>query len=46
MIDAGGGYQNYPEDYKVIPRLHADGQLTVRIAYNLFAQKAGAELSD
>lgn len=46
VIDAGGGGQNYPDDYAVIERLHADGQLTVRIAYNLFAQKAGAELSD
>jgi predicted amidohydrolase YtcJ len=46
VIDAGGGYQNYPEDYAVIERLHADGLLTVRIAYNLFAQKPGSELSD
>ena len=46
VIDAGGGGQNYPDDYAVIERLHAEGQLTVRIAYNLFAQKAGAELSD
>ncbi|MEM1187492.1 MAG: amidohydrolase [Pseudomonadota bacterium] len=44
--DAGGGGQNYPEDYEVIQRLHEDGQLTVRIAYNLFAQKAGEELND
>ncbi len=44
--DAGGGGQNYPEDYEVIQRLHEDGQLTVRIAYNLFAQKAGEELDD
>ena len=46
VIDAGGGGQNYPDDYRVIEKLHADGQLTVRIAYNLFAQKAGAERSD
>ena len=46
VIDAGGGGQNYPEDYDVIQRLHDDGQMTVRIAYNLFAQKAGGELSD
>lgn len=46
VIDAGGGGQNYPEDYDVIRRLHDDDQLTVRIAYNLFAQKAGSELSD
>src|ERR1700722_12025644 len=38
-IDAGGGFQNYPEDYAVIQKLAADGQLTVRLAYNLFTQK-------
>ena len=46
VIDAGGGGQNYPEDYQVIQRLHDADQLTVRIAYNLFAQRAGEELSD
>jgi predicted amidohydrolase YtcJ len=34
-IDAGGGFQNYPEDYAVIQKLTDDGQLTVRLAYNL-----------
>lgn len=46
VIDAGGGGQNFPDDYSVIQRMHDEGQLTVRIAYNLFAQKAGEELSD
>ena len=46
VIDAGGGGQNYPQDYEVIQRLHDDEELTVRIAYNLFAQKAGEEVSD
>lgn len=46
VIDAGGGGQNFPDDYEVIQRLHDDGHLTVRIAYNLFAQKPGEELSD
>lgn len=45
-IDAGGGFQNYPEDYQVIERLHKDAQLTVRIAYNLFTQNKGSELAD
>jgi predicted amidohydrolase YtcJ len=45
-IDAGGGFQNYPEDYQVIEKLHADGQMTVRIAYNLFTQNQGNELAD
>src|SRR3954453_16884326 len=38
-IDAGGGFQNYPEDYAVIQKLSDEGQLTVRLAYNLFTQK-------
>jgi hypothetical protein len=46
VIDAGGGGQNFPDDYEVIQRLHAAGELTVRVAYNLFAQQAGSELSD
>jgi predicted amidohydrolase YtcJ len=46
VIDAGGGGQNYPDDYRVIERLHRDGLMTVRVAYNLFAQKAGEELAD
>jgi predicted amidohydrolase YtcJ len=46
VIDAGGGFQNYPEDYAVIQRLHAADQLTVRIAYNLFTQNPGRELED
>ncbi|WP_444634439.1 amidohydrolase [Cupriavidus oxalaticus] len=46
VIDAGGGYQNYPEDYSIIEALHKDGQLTVRLAYNLFTQKPKEELSD
>jgi predicted amidohydrolase YtcJ len=31
-IDAGGGFQNYPEDYAVIEKLSKEGQLTVRLA--------------
>ncbi len=45
-IDAGGGFQNYPEDYQVIRQLSEAGQLTVRLAYNLFTQKAGQEKED
>ncbi|MBR0681881.1 amidohydrolase [Roseomonas eburnea] len=45
-IDAGGGFQNYPDDYAVIERLAADGELTVRIAYNLFTQKPKQEKED
>ncbi len=45
-IDAGGGFQNYPEDYAVIQKLAADDELTIRLAYNLFTQKAKAEKDD
>jgi predicted amidohydrolase YtcJ len=45
-IDAGGGFQNYPEDYQVIEDLHRRRELTIRIAYNLFTQKPKQELQD
>src|SRR5215468_7630163 len=45
-IDAGGGFQNYPEDYEVIQKLSDDGQLTIRVAYNLFTQKPKGEKAD
>ncbi|ANH69879.1 amidohydrolase [Mitsuaria sp. 7] len=45
-IDAGGGFQNYPEDYQIIQKLSDAGQLTIRLAYNLFTQKAGQEKED
>lgn len=45
-IDAGGGFQNYPDDYCVIQELADAGQLTIRLAYNLFTQKAGQEKED
>jgi predicted amidohydrolase YtcJ len=46
VIDAGGGSQNYPQDYEVVERLHRDRKLTVRIAYNLFTQRPKSELAD
>ncbi|MEJ1969131.1 MAG: amidohydrolase [Rhizomicrobium sp.] len=45
-IDAGGGFQNYPEDYAVIRKLSDEGQLTIRLAYNLFTQKPKGEKED
>lgn len=45
-IDAGGGYQNYPDDYAVIQKLSDDNQLTIRLAYNLFTQKPKQEKED
>jgi predicted amidohydrolase YtcJ len=46
VSDAGGGWQNFPEDYAVIRRLAEQQQLTLRIAYSLFAQNAGSEIAD
>lgn len=46
VIDAGGGFQNYPSDYGVVEKLHRDKQLTLRIAYNLFTQRPKEELAD
>ncbi len=46
VIDAGGGYQNYPDDYQIIEELHRAGEMTLRIAYNLFTQKPKQELAD
>ena len=45
-IDAGGGFQNYPDDYKIIEELHRRGEMTVRIAYNLFTQHPQQEYDD
>jgi hypothetical protein len=46
VIDAGGGFQNYPDDYEVIQTLANAGQMTVRLAYNLFTQKPREEKAD
>ncbi len=46
VIDAGGGFQNYPDDYEVIQQLSDEGQMTVRLAYNLFTQKPKEEKED
>jgi hypothetical protein len=44
--DAGGGWQNFPEDYGIIRQLAKNSELTLRVAYSLFAQKPGSELED
>ncbi len=46
VIDAGGGFQNYPDDYAVIQKLADEDLLTVRLAYNLFTQKPNEEKED
>jgi predicted amidohydrolase YtcJ len=45
-IDAGGGFQRYPDDYRVVEQLAEKDQLTVRIAYNLFTQRPKEEYDD
>jgi predicted amidohydrolase YtcJ len=44
--DAGGGYQSYPEDYQIIQEMDRKGEMTVRIAYNLFTQHPKKEKDD
>ena len=44
--DAGGGGQNFPDDYAVVKHLAENGHLSLRIAYSLFAQKPGEENND
>jgi predicted amidohydrolase YtcJ len=46
VCDAGGGFQNYPDDYRVVSDLAKQGQLSVRIAYNLFTQRPKQEKED
>ena len=46
VMDAGGGFQNFPDDYTVTDSLNKLGKITVRLPYFLFAQKKGSELND
>lgn len=46
VVDAGGGFQNYPQDYQIVEQLNQENKLTVRIAYNLFTQRPQHELED
>src|SRR5258706_1864950 len=46
LVDAGGGSQIYPDDYKIIEQLHKRGEMTVRMAYNIFTQKPKEEKQD
>jgi predicted amidohydrolase YtcJ len=40
LVDAGGGSQIYPDDYAIIEELHWRGEMTVRMAYNIFTQSS------
>lgn len=46
VMDAGGGFQNFPDDYGITDELNTQGKITVRLPYFLFAQKKGTELAD
>lgn len=46
LVDAGGGSQIYPDDYQIIEDLHRRGEMTVRMAYNIFTQKPKEEKED
>lgn len=46
VMDAGGGFQNFPDDYSITDSLNRLGKITVRLPYFLFAQKKGTELND
>lgn len=43
-IDAGGGGHTFPEDYEASKALAEDSDLSMRISYYLFPQKAGEEI--
>lgn len=46
VMDAGGGFQNYPDDYGITDQLNEEGKITIRLPHYLFAQKKGQELKD
>lgn len=46
LVDAGGGSHIYPDDYAIIEELHKRGEMTVRMAYNIFTQTPKQEKED
>lgn len=46
ISDAGGGTQNYPEDYQVYADLASRGELTIRTSYSLTTQHPQQEFED
>ncbi len=46
VMDAGGGFQNYPDDYSITDKLNEEGKISIRLPHYLFAQKKGEELND
>jgi len=45
LIDPGG-FNMSPEAYQALFKVWRDGQLTMRVSYSLFSQKAGKELEE
>jgi predicted amidohydrolase YtcJ len=46
VLDPGGGFQSFPENYAAVRELAKRGALTARITYYLFPQSVGQELDD
>ncbi|MEU9455047.1 amidohydrolase [Streptomyces sp. NPDC048277] len=46
LIDAAGGFQDFPSGYRAHTDLRAAGEPTVRIAYHLFPQTPGQAVED
>jgi predicted amidohydrolase YtcJ len=46
LVDAGGGSHIYPDDYAIIEELHRRGEMSVRMAYNIFTQRPKEERED
>ena len=46
VMDAGGGFQNYPGDYDIMDSLYHAGKISLRLPFFLFAQKKGSEIND
>jgi len=46
VMDAGGGFQNFPDDYTITDELKQNDLITIRLPHFLFAQKKGEEPED
>jgi len=44
MLEAD--FRTIPDDYGVVNELHRNGELSIRLAYNLFTQRPKQELAD
>lgn len=46
IIDAGGGFNPYPDNYKIAGDLVQSGEATLRMSYNLLPQSPRAEMAE